>query len=55
VFVDGKPVGQLCPSERIGVSKGAHVVEIYDPITDSRREFNVEVVDTRLSLRVRVD
>jgi serine/threonine protein kinase len=55
VFVDGNPVGQLCPSERIGVSKGDHVVEIYDPITDSRRAFNVEVVDTRLSLRVRVD
>jgi hypothetical protein len=55
VFVDDKPVGQLCPSERIGVAKGKHVVEIYDPITDSRREFNVEVVDTRLSLRVKVD
>lgn len=55
VFIDGKPVGQLCPSERIGVSKGQHVVEIYDPITDARRAFNVDVVDTRLSLRIRVD
>jgi hypothetical protein len=55
VFVDDKAVGQLCPTERIGVSKGKHVVEIYDPVTDARREFNVEVVDTRLSIRVRVD
>jgi len=55
VFVDGDPVGELCPSERIGVSKGAHVVEIYDPVTDSRRAFNVDIKDTRLSLRLRVD
>ncbi|MCP4443836.1 MAG: protein kinase [Myxococcales bacterium] len=55
VYVDGNPVGQLCPSERIGVSKGSHVVEIYDPLTDSRRAFNVDVVDTRLSVRVKVD
>ena len=55
VFVDGDPVGQLCPSERIGVSKGPHVVEIYDPLTDSRKAFNVNVVDTRLSVRLKVD
>jgi serine/threonine protein kinase len=55
VFVDGIDVGQLCPTERIGVEKGAHVVEIYDPISDSRRAFNVVVKQTRHSLRVRVD
>ena len=55
VFVDGKAVGQLCPTERIGVSRGKHVVEIYDPVTDTRREFDVDVVDTRLSVRIRVD
>ncbi len=55
VFVDSDPVGQLCPSERIGVSKGLHVVEIYDPLTDSRKAFNVNVADTRLSVRVKVD
>jgi hypothetical protein len=55
VYVDGDPVGQLCPSERIGVSKGPHVVEIYDPLTDSRKAFNVDVVDTRLSVRLKVD
>ncbi len=55
VYVDGNPVGELCPTERIGVSKGAHVVEIYDPLTDSRKAFNVNVVDTRLSVRLKVD
>jgi hypothetical protein len=55
VFVDDKATGQLCPTERIGVFKGKHVVEVYDPVTDTRREFNVDVVDTRLSVRVRVD
>jgi hypothetical protein len=55
VFIDGVDVGQLCPTERIGVNKGEHVVEIYDPISDSRRSFNVKVDQTRRSLRVRVD
>ncbi len=55
VYVDGNPVGQLCPSERIGVAKGKHIVEIYDPLTDSRRSFSVKVKDTRLSVRVKVD
>ncbi len=55
VYVDNDPVGQLCPSERIGVSKGSHVVEIYDPLTDSRKAFSVDVLDTRLSVRIKVD
>jgi hypothetical protein len=55
VTVDGHDVGQLCPTERIGVEMGPHAVEIYDPITDSRREFQVDVKETRLSLRIRVD
>ncbi len=55
VFVDDNAVGQLCPTERIGVFKGKHVVEIYDPITDSRRRFSAHVKETRLSLRVKVD
>jgi hypothetical protein len=49
------PTGQLCPSERIGVDMGAHTVEIYDPITDSRRKFQVAVKSTKRSVRVRVD
>ncbi len=55
VYIDGRATGQLCPTERIGVFKGKHVVEIYDPVTDTRREFKANVEDTRLSLRVRVD
>jgi eukaryotic-like serine/threonine-protein kinase len=55
VFLDGVATGQLCPTERLGVDVGEHVVEIYDPITDSRREFPVTVNDTRRSVRIRVD
>ncbi len=55
IFVDGNPTGQLCPSERIGVPKGRHMVEIYDPVTDSRKQFKANVTGTRASLRVRVD
>ena len=55
VFVDGLDVGQLCPTERIGVEMGPHTVEIYDPVTDARRRFEINVTQTRLSSRVRVD
>jgi hypothetical protein len=55
VYLDGEPTGQLCPTERIGVEIGEHTAEIYDPVTDSRRVYKVQVEDTRLSVRVRVD
>ena len=55
VFVDGYDVGQLCPTERIGVEKGPHEVVIYDPVTEQRHAFRVTVNQTRNSLRVRVD
>ncbi len=55
VFVNGEDTGQLCPTERIGVSKGVHKVKVYDPVTDAWREFRAEVDQTRRSLRVRVD
>ena len=55
VFVDGRDSGMLCPTERIGVKKAPHVVEIYDPITDTRSRFDVEIKQTRRSTRVRVD
>ena len=55
VNVDGYDVGQLCPTERIGVRMGKHVVEIYDPVTEARRRFRVRVKQTRNSLRVYVD
>ncbi|HLU67120.1 MAG TPA: PEGA domain-containing protein, partial [Kofleriaceae bacterium] len=55
VTVDSIEVGQLCPTERIGVQLGEHTVEIYDPVTDERRVFQINVDQTRLSHRVRVD
>jgi hypothetical protein len=55
VTLDGEPTGQLCPTERLGVELGEHTAEIYDPVTDSRRVYKVQVEDTRLSVRVRVD
>ena len=55
VFLDGAATGQLCPTERLGVELGEHTAEIYDPVTDSRRSYKVNVEETRLSVRVRVD
>jgi serine/threonine protein kinase len=55
VTLDGAPTGQLCPTERLGVELGEHTAEIYDPVTDSRRVYKVQVEQTRLSVRVRVD
>lgn len=55
VFVDGKPTGQTCPTERIETEVGPHVVEVYDVTNDSRRKFEIDVKDTRLSYRVKID
>jgi hypothetical protein len=55
VFLDGKDSGQLCPTERIGVDVGEHVIEIYDPETETRQEFRINVEQTRRSTRLRVD
>ena len=55
VYVDGKPTGQLCPTERIGCDVGAHTVEVYDLVTGTRRKWDIQVLDTRLSFRVRVE
>jgi hypothetical protein len=55
VFLDGKDSGQLCPTERIGVDPGEHVIEIYDPETESRQQFPLNVEQTRHSVRLRVD
>jgi serine/threonine-protein kinase len=56
VFVDGNDTGMLCPTERIGVkATEPHVVEIYDPVTDTRSRFDVEITQTRRSIRVKVD
>jgi hypothetical protein len=55
VFVDGKPTGMTCPTERIEVELGAHVVEVYDVVSDSRKKYDVDVKDTRLSVRVKIE
>jgi hypothetical protein len=55
VYVDGAPTGMTCPTERIDTVVGAHTVEVYDIVTDSRRKFDVTVKDERLSARVKID
>jgi hypothetical protein len=55
VFVDGKPTGQTCPTERIGCDVGPHTVEVYDVVSETRRKWDIVVKDTRLSFRVRVE
>ncbi len=55
VFVDGKPTGMTCPTERIECGLGRHTVEVYDLVTENRRKWDIVVSDTRLSYRVRVD
>ena len=55
VFVDGKPTGMACPTERIECATGPHTVEVYDLVTETRRKWDITVNDTRLSYRVRID
>ncbi len=55
VFVDGKPTGMMCPTERIECDVGPHTVETYDAVTETRHQYPVVVKDTRLSVRVRVE
>jgi serine/threonine-protein kinase len=55
VSVDGKGTGQLCPTERIGVTLGTYTVEIYDFVTESRKTFPAKVTGTGASKRIRID
>jgi len=55
VFVDGKPTGMLCPTERIHTTLGPHTVEVYDAVSESRQKFDINVADDRLSVRVRIE
>jgi serine/threonine-protein kinase len=55
VFVDGKPTGMLCPTERIHTTLGAHTVEVYDAVSETRQKFDINVPDDRLSVRVRIE
>jgi serine/threonine-protein kinase len=55
VFVDGKPTGMMCPTERIETDVGPHTVEVYDAVTEVKKKWDVMVKDTRLSARVKVE
>ena len=55
VYVDGKPTGMTCPTERINTTMGAHTVEVYDAQTDAKKKWDITVPDERLSVRVRVE
>jgi len=56
VYVDGKPTGQLCPTEqRIDAALGKHTVEVFDMVSETTRKWDIDIVDTRLSFRVRID
>ncbi|HTL37068.1 MAG TPA: PEGA domain-containing protein, partial [Kofleriaceae bacterium] len=55
IYVDGKPTGQTCPSERINVLVGPHTVEVYDLVSESRRKFNITVKDEGASERIRLE
>jgi serine/threonine protein kinase len=55
VYVDGAATGMTCPTERIDTVVGPHTVEVYDIVTESRRKFEINVKDERLSERVRIE
>jgi hypothetical protein len=55
VFVDGAPTGMTCPTERIHTELGTHTVEVYDVVSESRQKWDINITDTRLSYRVRVE
>ncbi|HWU87302.1 MAG TPA: PEGA domain-containing protein, partial [Kofleriaceae bacterium] len=55
VFVDGKPSGMTCPTERINTTLGPHTVEVYDLITETRRKWEINIKDGRISYRIRID
>jgi hypothetical protein len=49
------PAGQTCPTERIECEKGPHTVEVYDLQSETRRKWEIDVKDTRLSYRIKVE
>ncbi len=55
VYVDSKPTGMTCPTERINTIMGPHLVEVYDAQTDTKKKWEITVPDERLSVRVRVE
>jgi hypothetical protein len=55
VIIDGQHTGAFCPTERIPVSLGEHVVEIYDAAADAMTAHKTTVAGTSRSHRVPVD
>ncbi len=55
VYIDGKPTGMMCPTERIETDVGPHTVEVYDAVTEAKKKWDVVVKDTRLSQRVKIE
>lgn len=55
VFIDGAGTGELCPTERIPVDLGAHTIETYDLLTESRRSATLRVTKTARSTRIKMD
>lgn len=55
VVLDGEGTGQFCPTERLGTTKGAHKLEIYDPLTDSFSVKEIDIKQTKRSKRVYLD
>ena len=55
VSLNGKDTGQFCPTERLGVELGTHTVKIYDLKTGETKNHKVQVKETRLSKRLRLD
>ncbi|HEY4181988.1 MAG TPA: protein kinase [Kofleriaceae bacterium] len=55
VFADGKPTGMMCPTERIVTGKGAHTIEVYDAVTETKNKWDVNITDDRLSYRIKLE
>ncbi|MBA3461928.1 MAG: protein kinase [Deltaproteobacteria bacterium] len=55
VFLDGKPTGMMCPTERIETELGTHTVEVYDAVSEAKKKWDVVVKDTRLSHRIKIE
>jgi Tfp pilus assembly protein PilV len=57
IYLDGKPSGQTCPTEKriIASGLGSHTVEVYDIVTETKKKYEVDIEDARLSTRVRIE
>jgi hypothetical protein len=42
----------MCPSERIAVERGAHIVVTYDPQSEESSSQTIKVMETHASARV---